>query len=558
MSQNNESLIEKIKLIFRKLKESVSNAVLFSIYGNSVLAKLDDLEDRMIEAAENGEITQKSIEELSETVGSISGILKNLTKEDISQVREEVNKFVEECKDSLAKEGKLVDVNEESLYSLVKNSFSDYSSMSKEDFEKHFEKDIQIYDIHKFGNQSSDGSTYALLKLDNNYFKLGLTPTIEDNKKFLFSVHNVDKKEVTDLISSYNEVEPTYGENKLECLERKFFTARGYYTPRTYKESMAYKDLKEKHPDIARNAELLFDSENKVKISSDGRVETYYDSEKNNFYVRDRETKDMICFSSTQNKLSMRFYTDVDDIEKDKDDSSKRINSDKNYWTCNPRGGFTQYKLSFKDFDKSELFYRPEVMDFLSTKSISVDIFKDSLAGSSKGRREAEENQTKCGWYNVYNSALKKVDILKGYLNQAQLRYGTKYKVTSEIKKVKGENSSVVYVNAENTKNGCAMAFSFSKAGEPLTVNFRDGKKEKFKFMLDCTNGIRGKNDVELLQNNAEFRKMTAVFENAYNMYVGEQARSLNKLDLTKLMSDNSEDKFTDEKASQNRDFSFD
>ena len=505
-----------------KLKDGAINAIknFFKFlrdfaFRNSVAEKLEEIEAQLQNGIENDLYTQEQLKQLTNTMNSLAGQLRNMSPEAMKETAEKAVQEIESMIDEMYNNGRVLSDRDESDFFTAMKNLSGHDDMTDEQFREFFEQNAKLYDNGgmKLEKGQVEGKTTMLIEIGKECYQATFDvsepkPSKDDpNKKERDYVLTVDK-----FNGSYygaKEITSKTDITKHETMLRKFILPRNLRR----REDIERLDLSKlvKTSTAIRDVQTIRKFSDKVNESQDGKYEFFYEKESNTFRARDKETGKALVAVMKKGDL---FLIPAESIESIKQINAANLLNDQSVFKYEAGKGIIDFDITRMDDATQGLFRTPEFMQFLETKGIPTEELRYYLETSDNPEKKPR------GYSKVSRDGLQNVDDMYRALYQVCSSDASAFDtraIHDNRKFAKGGFDGAVYLSVSD-KAGNTMSFSFEKDGTPRDINYRP---KGGKFHLAQNLNLRGNYGVnyETLRYDEAFAKLFDTFKTAYNLY---------------------------------------
>lgn len=508
-----KDIIMALMEALQKLAESIGN---LGGSRNGVLAnQIKELSNNIKEAAEKGEIRGEVLDELCNLTTEVNGKLQSLTPDKVEEVEQFVTQKTAEIKnkyDNMTIDPK---AHEGNFYDSIQKSSKDpkITGMSRDEFKAYFDANAKVF---------VDSET----KQNKRYIKLG-----DEAFEVDFAVKESEGKKSADLSVKALEDDSAL---KAETVKEVDLQKSQPYTRVIVdlaNENNMY-SVAQARFEIAKEAEMLFKQSNalqitqffsqhrdKVQTYEEGRVEATFKKDDKSFYIRDRQSGEMLIFTPKANGDYDIFsagtrgentagFRDTSDIQ--------RIGG----WTYMNKTGKTNLEIAIPDANIGALMASTAIKDFLSINGVDSKTL-DSLLTSKSDR----------GSYAVSEKGMERVNQLKAaiekHISDSPQTYGNITTKNVTVKRGKGK-SNATYLQLTDEKGG-TMSFAFRSDGTPLSLSYKGKDEQKFNFMYNLATH-RVTDDIWTLRGNESVMNLLNLCRQsaedvAFDMSKGERSK---------------------------------
>lgn len=508
-----KDIIMALMEALQKLAESIGN---LGGSRNGVLAnQIKELSNNIKEAAEKGEIRGEVLDELCNLTTEVNGKLQSLTPDKVEEVEQFVTQKTAEIKnkyDNMTIDPK---AHEGNFYDSVQKSSKDpkITEMSRDEFKAYFDANAKVF---------VDSET----KQNKRYIKLG-----DEAFEVDFTIKENEGKKSADLsVKALEDDSALQAETVKEVDLQKSHPYTRVIVDLANENNMY--SVAQARFEIAKEAEMLFKQSNalqiaqffsqhrdKVQTYEEGRVEATFKKEDKSFYIRDRQSGEMLIFTPKANGD----YEIIAAGTRGENTAGFRNTSDIQHiggWTYLSRTGKTNLEIAIPDANIGALMASTAVKEFLAINGVNSQTL-DSLLTSKSDR----------GSYAVSEKGMERVNQLKAaiekHISDSPQTYGNVTAKNVTVKRGKGK-SNATYLQLTDEKGG-TMSFAFRSDGTPLSLSYKGKDDKTFKFMYNLATH-RVTDDIWTLRGNESVMNLLNLCRQsaedvAFDMSKGERSK---------------------------------
>lgn len=442
------------------------------IITQKVEQKLEELENDLAGAIEQGEITEKTLNEVLELVKDLDGKIDSITPENVDEV---MSKFIDDADEIIhnidaeyvQSGGKLTEKMRQALLGKLENSpeqlvkgfgkdadkIGDF--LISEDFDKDFQQNANII------RQANSNDKNRLLIEYKGLVFTAVADFDKDNGKNTLNIKLENSKYTADEIKAkpddFHVIEKGERYNAERELAKAFCDNNGfhYLATRTPLEKLT--------------PQQNFIRKHFAKSVSAENIENVVDNE-GNLHIRDVDTGEMLVASSDNGKISITYYSDSENIA-DTNGKHRVLGS----WETDNDHIHADFTLAAVGVEVNNLLHSDEMQEYLAILGVTKEMQDKTFAHESDNEWELVTSQEGIAKVNaLYEQCKKAIDAVEE-VKGASADYS--------IQKV--ENRTSTFINVSDGTN--TMSFSFDKDGNPNTINFKDGDSKKF----ECVRNIK-------------------------------------------------------------------